>query len=50
MGKHIETMDELLAYKESAEVQIQQLARQRKVYIGKSVSRNVPRGKKKSNH
>ena len=28
---HIETMDELLAYKESAEVQIQQLARQRKV-------------------
>lgn len=31
MGKHIETMDELLAYKENAEVQIQQLARQRKV-------------------
>lgn len=28
---HIETMDELLAYKENAEVQIQQLARQRKV-------------------
>ena len=28
---HIETIDELLAYKESAEVQIQQLARQRKV-------------------
>lgn len=28
---HIETMDELLAYKESAEVKIQQLARQRKV-------------------
>lgn len=27
---HIETMDELLAYKENAEVQIQQLARQRK--------------------
>ena len=47
---HIEIMDELLAYKENAEVQIQQLARQRKVYIAKSVSRNVPRGKKKSNH
>ena len=28
---HIETMDELLAYKENAEVQIRQLARQRKV-------------------
>lgn len=28
---HIETIDELLAYKENAEVQIQQLARQRKV-------------------
>lgn len=28
---HIETMDELLAYKENAEAQIQQLARQRKV-------------------
>lgn len=28
---HIETMDELLAYKENAETQIQQLARQRKV-------------------
>lgn len=28
---HIETMDELLPYKENAEVQIQQLARQRKV-------------------
>lgn len=28
---HIETMDELLAYKENAEVQIQQLTRQRKV-------------------
>ena len=32
---HIETMDELLAYKESAEVQIQQLARQRKVLYRK---------------
>ncbi len=29
--KHIETMDDLLAYKENAEAQIQQLARQRKV-------------------
>lgn len=28
---HIETMDDLLAYKENAEVQIQQLARQRKI-------------------
>ena len=28
---HIETMDDLLAYKENAETQIQQLARQRKV-------------------
>ena len=30
-GADIETMDDLLAYKENAEVQIQQLARQRKI-------------------
>ena len=46
MGRTIETMDELLAYKENAEVQIQQLARQRKVLYRQNVSRNVRAGRK----
>lgn len=44
---HIETMDELLAYKENAEVQIQQLARQRKVlYRQKSEPERAAREEK----
>lgn len=47
---HIETMDELLAYKENAEVQIQQLARQRKVLYRQKREPERAAREEKSNH